>query len=100
MRAMRAMRATRVTSTREKLIMEIHETSGKLTKARRRHEIAGDVVTILEVHLFTLQQRYNHLLQPMIAKLREELPKARKRQNIRHIAQKVKKAKKTQIRTA
>ena len=97
---MRAMRTTRVTSPREKLIIEIHETSGKLTKARRRHEIAGDVVTILEVQLFSLQQRYNHLLQPMIAKLREELPKARKRQNIRHKAQKVKKAKKIQIRTA
>ena len=94
------MRTTRVTSPREKLIMEIHETSGKLTKARRRHEIAGDVVTILEVHLFTLQQLYNSLLQPMIAKLREELPKAQKRQNSRHRAQRVKKAKKTQISIA
>ena len=80
--------------------MEIHETSGKLTKARRRHEIAGDVVTILEVHLFTLQQRYNHLLQPMIAKLREELPKAQKRQNSRQRAKRVKKAKKKSIHNA
>ena len=80
--------------------MEIHETSGKLTKARRRYEVAGDVLTILEVKLFSLQQRYNELLEPTIAKLREELPKARKRQNIRHRAQKVKKAKKIQIRTA
>ena len=98
MTAKRAMRATNVMSAREKLIMEIHETSGKLTKARKRHDIAGDILTILEVKLFNLQQRYNELLEPTIAQLRNELPKAHKRQNNRQREKRVKRAKKLSIR--
>ena len=100
MAAMRAMRTKRFSSTREKLIVEIHDTSGKLTKARKRHEFARDVLTILEVKLFNLQQRYNELLSPTIAKLREELPQAHKRQHCRQKEKRVKKAKKLAIRNA
>ena len=100
MTAMRAMRAKRFTSTREKLIVEIHDTNGKLPKTRKRHEFARGVLTILEVKLFNLQQRYNELLSPTIAKLREELPQAHKRQHCRQREKRVKKAKKFAIQNA
>ena len=92
------MRTARVMSAKEKLIDEIHKTSGLLTKARKRYEIAGDILTILEVKLFNLQQRYTTMLQPTITQLREELPKASKRQHVLLKEQKAERAKKMAIK--
>ena len=95
----RVMRVARKTSVKEKLILDIHEVSGLLRKARRKHEISADSVTILEVKLYTLQSKYAELLSSTIDMLRKELPDATSRKNSKLREKKAKKAKQARRKT-